>query len=139
MSRRMNRVSLIASSSLFVFNRGPSINACRVSKFHFVCSFVFMSCVSIIVAWKTRSSICMLILSFTCSTCRWPRRTASSTELALEKYGVQICYPLKGQMQTNRRRAPLIGPPGSNLARFRLKLSIDDKAEDPIIRLSPSL
>lgn len=82
-NRLTNLGILIASSNLFELSKGPSIRACKVSKFHLVWSLVATTCVSIIDPWKTRSSICMLILSLTCSTWRCPRRTASSTESAL--------------------------------------------------------
>lgn len=42
--------------------------------------------------WKVLSSICMLIFSLTCSTCLWPRRTASSTEFALMNVWGQASY-----------------------------------------------
>jgi hypothetical protein len=97
--RRMNRETLIASSMRFGLSNGPSIISCSVSKFHFVESFVsityglsareqckngvILTWVSSNDAWKVLSSICILIFNFTCSTCLWPRRTASSTEFAL--------------------------------------------------------
>lgn len=52
------------------------------------------TCVSKSAAWKVLSSICMLILSFTCSTCRWPRRTGSSTEFALRGHEVEAMRAL---------------------------------------------
>ena len=41
------------------------------------------TCASTKVDWNCLSSMFIPIFSLTCSTCRWPRRTASSTEFAL--------------------------------------------------------